>query len=67
MLADANEEVCFDARRHGVVLARPVAQAIVLAAAGGALLTQPWPLAVPGAILVLISAPSGAGSARTSL
>ncbi len=56
MLADANEEVCYDARRHGVVLARPLAQAVVLAAAGGILLTQPWPLPVPGAALVSLAA-----------
>jgi uncharacterized membrane protein YdbT with pleckstrin-like domain len=56
MLADDHEEVCFDARRHGAVLARPLAEAIVLAAVGGILLTQPLPLALPGAILVVISA-----------
>jgi uncharacterized membrane protein YdbT with pleckstrin-like domain len=56
MLADANEEVCYDARRHGVVLARPLAQAVVLAASGGILLTQPWPLPLPGAALVVLAA-----------
>jgi uncharacterized membrane protein YdbT with pleckstrin-like domain len=56
MLADAHEEICFDARRHGVVLARPLAQAVVLAAAGGILLTQPWPLLLPGAALVSLAA-----------
>jgi uncharacterized membrane protein YdbT with pleckstrin-like domain len=56
MLADANEEVCYDARRHGVVLARPLAQAVVLAASGGILLTQPWPLPLPGALLVSLAA-----------
>jgi uncharacterized membrane protein YdbT with pleckstrin-like domain len=56
MLADAHEEICFDARRHGVVLARPLAQAVVLAAAGGILLTQPWPLPLPGAALVSLAA-----------
>jgi uncharacterized membrane protein YdbT with pleckstrin-like domain len=56
MLADAHEEVCFDARRHGVVLARPLAQAVVLAGAGGILLTQPWPLPLPGAALVSLAA-----------
>jgi hypothetical protein len=56
MLADPDEEVCFDARRHGVVLARPLAQAVVLAGSGGILLTQPWPLPVPGAVLVGLAA-----------
>jgi uncharacterized membrane protein YdbT with pleckstrin-like domain len=56
MLADDHEEVCFDARRHGVVLAVPIAQAVVLAGSGGILLTQPWPLALPGAALVVLAA-----------
>jgi uncharacterized membrane protein YdbT with pleckstrin-like domain len=51
-----HEEVCFDARRHGAVLAWPIAQAIALAVAGGILLTQDWPLAVPGAALMLLAA-----------
>ena len=29
-MVSRDEEVCFDARRHGVVLARPLAQAAVL-------------------------------------
>jgi uncharacterized membrane protein YdbT with pleckstrin-like domain len=56
MLADVHEEICFDARRHGVVLARPLAQAAVLAGCGGILLMQPWPLPVPGAALVTLAA-----------
>ena len=53
MLASPQERVCFDARRHGVVLARPLAQALVLAGAGAVLLVQTWPLQVPGAALVV--------------
>ena len=53
MLASPQERVCFDARRHGVVLARPLAQALVLAGAGAVLLLQTWPLQVPGAALVV--------------
>jgi uncharacterized membrane protein YdbT with pleckstrin-like domain len=56
MLASRDEQVCLDARRHGVVLARPVGQALVLALAGGILLAQPWPLQLPGALLVIVSA-----------
>ena len=48
--------MCFDARRHGVVLARPFTKALVLAGAGGILVAQPWPLLVPGAVLVLLGA-----------
>jgi uncharacterized membrane protein YdbT with pleckstrin-like domain len=56
MLASPEERVCLDARRHGVVLARPLAQAVVLAVAGAVLLFQVWPLQIPGAALVLLSA-----------
>lgn len=51
-----DEQVCFDGRRHGVVLARPLAQAAVLALAGAVLLAQQWPLLVPGAALVVLAA-----------
>lgn len=51
-----DERICFDARRHGVVLARPLAQAAVLAAAGAVLLAQFWPLPVAGAALVAVAA-----------
>ena len=56
MLASPDERVCFDARRHGVVLARPLAQAVVLAVSGAVLLWQPWPLQLPGAALVAAGA-----------
>ena len=38
------------------MLARPVAQAVVLAVTGGILLTQPSPLPLPGAALVALAA-----------
>ena len=59
MLASPNERVCFDARRHGVVLARPLGQAIILAVVGGILLSQPFPLQLPGAALVIAAAAIG--------
>jgi uncharacterized membrane protein YdbT with pleckstrin-like domain len=52
MLVHPDEQVCFDARRHGVVLARPLAQAAALAGSGAVLLALTWPLQVPGAALV---------------
>lgn len=55
-MVSRDEEVCFEARRHGVVLARPLAQAVVLAVIGGILLAEPWPLPVPGAALMVIAA-----------
>jgi hypothetical protein len=54
--AAPDEEIYFDARRHGVVLALPVAQAVVLAVSGGILLTQPSPLPLPGAALITLAA-----------
>ena len=51
-----DEQVCFDARRHGVVLARPLAEAVALALTGGILLAEPWPLPVLGAALMAIAA-----------
>jgi uncharacterized membrane protein YdbT with pleckstrin-like domain len=56
MLVDPDEQVCFDARRHGVVLARPLAQAAALAGSGAVLLALAWPLQVPGAVLVVLAA-----------
>src|SRR6478672_8996837 len=51
-----DEEVGFDARRHGAVLARPLTQAVVLALIGGILLAEPWPLPLPGAALIVVAA-----------
>ena len=51
-----DEEVCFEARRHGAVLAGPLAQAVVLALIGGILLAQPSPLPALGAALMAIAA-----------
>jgi len=56
VLASPEEQVCLDARRHGVVLARPFTEALVLAGAGGILVAQPWPLLLPGAALVIVGA-----------
>ena len=56
MLVHPDEQVCLEARRHGVVLARPLAQTAVLAGAGAFLLAQSWPLLVPGAALLVVAA-----------
>jgi membrane protein YdbS with pleckstrin-like domain len=50
------ERVCLDARRHGVVLARPLGQALGLAVVGGILLTQFWGLALLGAVAIAAGA-----------
>jgi membrane protein YdbS with pleckstrin-like domain len=54
--SEQDEQVFLDARRHGVVLARPLGQALLLAVVGGTLTAFVWPLAIAGAILVAIAA-----------
>lgn len=56
MLAQPEELVCLDARRHGVVLVRPLLRALLLAAAGAATLLAGWPFSVAGATLLLLAA-----------
>jgi membrane protein YdbS with pleckstrin-like domain len=56
VLTGPNERVCVDARRHGVVLARPLVRALAPAAAGAVLTVQPWPLAIVGAALLAFGA-----------
>ena len=56
MLADADEEICLEARRHGIVLARPLFWAIVLAGAGGVISTLPRPFFLGGAAVVALGA-----------
>lgn len=48
--------VCLDARRHGVVLFRPLVQALALAGAGVYLVASIWPLPVGGAVLLAAAA-----------
>ena len=50
------EEVCFDSRLHGAALARPLGQALALAAAGVVLVALPYPLLVAGVPLLAIAA-----------
>ncbi len=47
-----DEEVFLEARRHGIVLARPLVWAILLAGAGGVVATLAWPLSVAGACVI---------------
>src|SRR4051812_32669670 len=56
MLAEADEHVFLDARRHGVVLVRPFLRALVLAAAGWAAFIGGWPFSIAGAPLLLVAA-----------
>jgi uncharacterized membrane protein YdbT with pleckstrin-like domain len=57
MLADQDEEVCLIARRHGIVLARPLVRSVLLATIGVFLLTLPWVVAAAaGAVIVGVAA-----------
>jgi lysylphosphatidylglycerol synthetase-like protein (DUF2156 family) len=51
---NADEEICLEARRHGIVLARPLSWAILLAGAGGVLTTLPWPVSAAGVGVVAL-------------
>ena len=55
-MARADERVCFDLRRHGVVLVRPLLRALALATGGVLLLALPWPFLVAGPALLALGA-----------
>jgi uncharacterized membrane protein YdbT with pleckstrin-like domain len=56
MVVTPEERVCLEARRHGIVLARPFSRAIGLAALGGFLFLVGWPATVIGAPLLAVAA-----------
>ena len=56
------ERVCLDARRHSVVLFRPLSRAVGLAAAGLLLLMLPWPVPAAGALVLTIAAAISLGA-----
>ena len=56
MLAEAEEHVYLDVRRHGVVLVRPLLRALVLALLGAAAFLGGWPVSVAGATLLVVAA-----------
>lgn len=58
MYAHPEERVCFDVRRHGVVLMRPFLRAIALAIVGAFLLTMPWPVPMAGPVVIAVAAVS---------
>jgi len=53
---EQNERVYVDARRHGVVLVRPLGRALVLALLGAVAFLGGWPVSVAGAALLVIAA-----------
>ena len=56
MLVQPEERVCLEARRHGIVLARPFSRALGLAAIGAVLFLVGWPATVLGAPLLAAAA-----------
>lgn len=56
MYAPSDERVCFDVRRHGVVLLRPFIWAAALTVVGLFLLSMPWPLPVVAPAVIGIGA-----------
>jgi len=56
MLATPEERIVVEARRHGIVLVRPLARAALLAAAGGAGVVAGWPFSPAGAALLVAAA-----------
>ncbi|MGH3044405.1 MAG: PH domain-containing protein [Gaiellaceae bacterium] len=56
MLVDRDEEVCLEARRHGIVLARPLFWAVILSGIGGVVSTAPPPFAVAGGVVIGLAA-----------
>jgi hypothetical protein len=56
VLASAGERIWLDQRPHGIVLARPLARAAVVAATGVVLLLVGWPATAGGAVLLGLAA-----------
>ena len=56
VLEGADERICLDARRHAVVLARPLGKAALLGAAGAGLAIVGWPATVLAALTLGIAA-----------
>jgi hypothetical protein len=56
MLAQPDERVCLEARRHGIVLARPLARALVVATVGLFLFLVGWPATILGAPVLAVAA-----------
>src|SRR5829696_8903908 len=56
VLLDRDEEVCLEARRHGIVLVRPLLWAVVLSGIGGVVSTAPRPFSVAVRALIALRA-----------
>jgi membrane protein YdbS with pleckstrin-like domain len=56
MLAQSDEHVYFDERRHGIILLRPLGRALALALLGATGLALGWPASVAGVVLLVAAA-----------
>ena len=56
------QPVYLDERRHGIVLARPLARALALACVGVGGVVLGWPASLAGAVLLLVSAGVATGA-----
>jgi uncharacterized membrane protein YdbT with pleckstrin-like domain len=56
MWSEAEERIVVQARRHGIVLVRPLARAAVAAGVGGACVVAGWPFTPVGVVLLVVAA-----------
>jgi uncharacterized membrane protein YdbT with pleckstrin-like domain len=62
MLGTKDERVCLDARRHGVVLVRPLLRALVVAVLGAIGMAGGWPISAAGVALLVVAAVMAVGA-----
>jgi uncharacterized membrane protein YdbT with pleckstrin-like domain len=56
MWDEPEERIVVQARRHGIVLLRPLVRAALAAVAGGACVVAGWPFSPVGVVLLLVAA-----------
>ena len=62
MLETSEEQVFLDARRHGVVLARPLLRSLVVAVLGAIGMLGGWPVSAAGVALLVVAAAMAIGA-----
>jgi uncharacterized membrane protein YdbT with pleckstrin-like domain len=55
-MLEHEEQICLDARRHGIVLLRPLSRAVVFAGLGAVGFAVGWPASLAGAVLLVAAA-----------
>jgi len=56
MARSSSEQVLYETRRHGIVLAGSLSKALVLAAAGAGLVAIGWPYSAGGVVVMAVAA-----------